>query len=116
VKARGAGWIAAVAAILAWGRAHAARPDAGRVVYEQRCAACHGATGGGDGPAAAAIEPRPRNFRDPDFWRGRSAEDLRRVVRDGKPGTLMAPFAGVLSDADIEAVVAFLASFRSPGR
>ena len=48
--------------------------------------------------------------------RGRTAAELRQVVRDGKPGTLMAPFAGALSDAEIDAVVAFLQSFRPAGR
>jgi len=96
--------------------AHAAdAPDAGakgKEIYEIRCAPCHGAEGRGDGPAAAAITPPPRNFRDPAFWRGRTAGQLRLVVQQGRPGTLMAPFAGVLSDAEIDAVVAYLvASF-----
>jgi mono/diheme cytochrome c family protein len=94
-----------------------AGPDVGRRVFVERCAPCHGDTGGGDGPAAAAITPPPRNFRDPVFWRGRTEQQLRVVVRDGKPGTMMAPFQGVLSDAEIDGVVAYLQqSFRpSPG-
>jgi mono/diheme cytochrome c family protein len=40
---------------------------------------------------------------------------LRLVVVQGRPGTLMAPFAGVLSDAEIDDVVAYVESFR-PGR
>src|SRR2546422_6916530 len=34
----------------------------GKVVYEKWCAGCHGDTGAGDGPAAAYMLPRPRNF------------------------------------------------------
>src|SRR5437763_310034 len=71
--------------------------------------------GGGDGPAAAAIEPRPRNCRDPAFWKGRTREQLRLVVEQGKPGTLMAPFEGALSPAEIDDVVAYLQSFRPAG-
>jgi mono/diheme cytochrome c family protein len=89
-----------------------AASDVGRRVFMERCAPCHGDAGGGDGPAAAAITPPPRNFRDPVFWRGRTAQQLRLVVRDGKPGTMMAPFQGVLSDAEIDGVVGYLESFR----
>ena len=89
-----------------------AASDLGHRVFVERCAACHGDNGGGDGPAAAAITPPPRNFRDPAFWRGRTEQQLRLIVRDGKPGTMMAPFQGVLSDAEIDGVVAYLQTFR----
>ena len=89
-----------------------AASDVGHRVFVERCAPCHGDTGGGDGPAAAAITPPPRNFRDPAFWRGRTEQQIRLIVRDGKPGTMMAPFQGVLSDAEIDGVVAYLKSFR----
>ena len=84
----------------------------GQAVYQTRCAPCHGVGGGGDGPAAAAIEPKPRNFRDPAFWNGRTREQLRLAVEQGEPGTLMAPFEGTLSPAEIDDVVAYLQSFR----
>jgi mono/diheme cytochrome c family protein len=89
--------------------------EAGKAVYETRCAPCHGMDGGGDGPAAAAIDPRPRNFRDPDFWRARTPQQLRLVVKQGKPGTLMAPFEGVLSDAEIDDVIGYVQHFRPSG-
>ena len=89
-----------------------AASDVGQRVFVERCAPCHGDAGGGDGPAAAAITPPPRNFRDPAFWRGRAEQQIRLIVRDGKPGTMMAPFQGVLSDAEIDGVVAYLQSFR----
>ena len=99
---------AALVVLLVATLSRAAEPDLGKRVFAERCAPCHGESGGGDGPAAAAIEPKPRNFRDADFWRGRTAEQLRLVVRNGKPGTLMAPFTGALSDAEIDAVVDYL--------
>lgn len=112
---RAPGFAVALVVVLAGAGRSAAESDSGRVIYEQRCAACHGTGGAGDGPAAAAMEPRPRDLRDADFWRGRTTAELRQVVRNGKPGTLMAPFAGALSDAEIDAVVAFLQSFRPAG-
>jgi len=94
---------------------HGGDAGGGRVVYETRCAPCHGLDGAGDGPAAAAISPKPRNFRDPAFWNGRTPGQLRLVIEQGKPGTLMAPFAGALSPAEIDDVVAYLQSFRPAG-
>jgi mono/diheme cytochrome c family protein len=35
---------------------------AGRKLYEERCALCHGAKGFGDGPAGAALNPPPANI------------------------------------------------------
>ena len=87
----------------------------GAMIFATRCAPCHGADGRGDGPAAAGLDPKPRNFHDPEFWRGRTAEQLRLVVRNGKPGTLMPPFEGALSPEEIDAVVAQLETFRAHG-
>ena len=88
--------------------------EQGKRIYEIRCAPCHGDTGAGDGPAAVAISPPPRNFREPGFWNGRPPAQLRLVVAQGRPGTMMAPFKGVLSDAEIDAVVAYLVSAFKP--
>lgn len=33
-------------------------------IYQQRCVTCHGSQGKGDGPAAAALTPKPRSFAD----------------------------------------------------
>jgi cytochrome c oxidase cbb3-type subunit 2/cytochrome c oxidase cbb3-type subunit I/II len=85
---------------------------AGKAIYDTRCSPCHGMDGAGDGPAAAAITPKPRNFRDREFWSGRADAQLRMVVKEGRPGTLMPPFEGVVSDAEIDAVVAYLRTFR----
>lgn len=38
---------------------------AGQKIYSQRCAACHGATGHGDGPDAANLGITPANLSDP---------------------------------------------------
>ena len=114
-------WVERLAALLAaavlWnGAVWAADATRGKGVYESRCAPCHGDRGGGDGPAAAALEPKPRNFLAPEFWQGRTTTQLRLVVKSGKPGTLMAPFEGVLSDAEIDDVVAYVETFRPPAR
>jgi mono/diheme cytochrome c family protein len=35
----------------------------GQAIYAQRCEVCHGAEGDGNGPAAANLDPKPRDFR-----------------------------------------------------
>jgi len=42
---------------------HATSIAEGRAVFAEHCAACHGARGAGDGPAAAALNPKPPDLR-----------------------------------------------------
>jgi high-affinity iron transporter len=103
--------IAAIAVLLASVGAAAAEGDAGARLYAERCSACHGDDGKGDGPGAAAVVPKPRNFRDPVFWKDRTTNDLKAVIRKGKVGTMMPPFTGVLTEDEIAAVAAYLTHF-----
>ena len=94
--------------------ARAADVPNGAQLFAERCSGCHGDHGGGDGPAAAALLPKPRNFHDAAFWRDRSQDQVTAVVKKGKPGTMMPGFEGVLSDAEIDAVARFVRTF-DPG-
>jgi len=85
----------------------------GRRIYGERCSACHGAGGAGDGPAALALDPKPRNFRDPQFWRQRARAEIRSVVEQGRPGTMMAGFLEVLTPEEIDAVVSYVMHFAT---
>jgi mono/diheme cytochrome c family protein len=38
--------------------------QAGKSLFESTCAICHGSTGKGDGPAGAALNPKPKNLAD----------------------------------------------------
>lgn len=73
--------------------------ERGRQLYAEQCATCHGATGGGDGPAAASLQPRPRSFRDPEVVATLSPVHAFSALTDGVPGTAMVAFAA-LPDAD----------------
>lgn len=62
-------------------------------LYQQQCAACHGITGGGDGPAvSAAMEPAPTNFLDPQRARERSLFGLFNTITLGVDGTAMGAY------------------------
>lgn len=90
----------------------------GPALYDRFCLACHGIAGDGQGPGAALLWPRPRDFRSGDYkWRSTSSgkpptdEDLRRTIRYGVPGTSMHAFAATLTDADVNAIIALLKTF-----
>lgn len=91
----------------------------GRYLYQKNCVTCHGRTGRGDGPWAAELEHKPRNFRT-GLFKFRTTpfgmlpveEDLRRTIRSGISGTAM-PIFGHLRDDEIDALVLYLQSLSS---
>ncbi len=56
-----------------------ARQEA-RQIFDSRCVPCHGAQGGGDGPAAAALSPRPRDFRLDEWQQSVTDEHIERII------------------------------------
>lgn len=85
----------------------------GKVLYEGKgaCVNCHGASGRGDGVAAANLDPSPRNFRHHGFWRHRTEGEVFWVIKNGAAGTAMIPFGGVLTDEEIWTVIQYERSF-----
>ncbi|MGH7040107.1 MAG: copper homeostasis membrane protein CopD, partial [Stellaceae bacterium] len=66
----------------------------GAAVYAANCALCHGASGKGDGPAAAGLPIRPANLTEPHLF-AHSPGDLFWWVGHGRGG-VMPGFAQVL--------------------
>ncbi len=89
-----------------------ANVQAGRKLYEQNCAACHGPTGLGNGPAGKSLNPPPANLvgvgRMPMVTDGY----LYWTIAEGgtQLQTAMPPFKGALSETQIWDLVAFLRS------
>ncbi len=86
----------------------------GQAVYMRRCVQCHGVSGGGDGPVADYMYPRPRDYTQGVFkftstqYGGKPRrEDLVSTLRRGIVGTSMPSF-DLLPDKDIEAVVDYV--------
>ena len=82
--------------------------EAGRTLYNNRCWPCHGATGRGNGPAAAALKPPPADFTDPDKVVARTGARLYQALTSGVPGTAMAP--QTLSEKEKFDLIAYLRS------
>jgi len=84
--------------------------------YATTCATCHGPAGGGDGPAAAALNPKPANFSDPAFWSSRSEAELHKAIREGGASVgrsaTMPAWGSIYDDAKATALVAHLRTFR----
>lgn len=49
-------------------------------VYSTRCATCHGATGRGDGPGAANLNPKPRDYSDQAWQKTVTDEDIEKTI------------------------------------
>ncbi len=82
-------------------------PDRGRVVYDQYCAACHGATGRGDGPASLTLSPRPASLISAGTS-AKSDKELLLVIAEGKPRTAMRGWNGTLTIEEQRDVLAYV--------
>jgi len=87
--------------------------EKGKAIYDGKgtCFNCHGTDGGGNGPAAAKLNPAPRNFRHHGFWRHRTEGEIFWVIKHGSPGTAMIGFGPVLSDEEIWSVIQYERTF-----
>ena len=84
--------------------AHGGEYDQGKSLYNSKCMICHGANGKGDGPAAAALSPQPKDFARPDFWQGDVDKKIADTVRNG-----LGPMpAFSLSDDEIKAIIGYM--------
>ncbi|MCA9712523.1 MAG: hypothetical protein KDK70_42230, partial [Myxococcales bacterium] len=52
-------------------------------VWKEKCITCHGNTGLGNGPGAAALNPKPRSFKDPVWQTQTDDERIKKVIVGG---------------------------------
>jgi high-affinity iron transporter len=93
--------------------------DTGAALYAEHCAACHGASGLGDGALASMLSPPPRGLVD-EPWRYLDTTSLETtrasmadLIRKGMPDKAMPGLAGKASDEEILQVVDFVLSLRA---
>ena len=87
----------------------------GKKVYDQYCVTCHGPSGKGDGQAAAALNPKPRDFTDKGIMDSMTDEHIFKVIQAGGAAVgkspMMPPWGGALKDDDIHNVISFIREF-----
>ncbi|NOX62213.1 MAG: c-type cytochrome [Chloroflexi bacterium] len=82
----------------------------GRDIYAANCAACHGDSGQGDGPAAAAFDPPPANLHE-DHVQVLSDGALFYIIQNGVEGTGMPAWGETLDEEQIWHVVNFIRTY-----
>jgi mono/diheme cytochrome c family protein len=98
--------------------------ERGKSVYNGAgaCMSCHGVEGAGDGPASAALSPKPASFKTGDFRIDATGdgttgteEDLYNVITNGAQkygGSMMMVGRADLSEEDRRALVAYVLSLK----
>jgi mono/diheme cytochrome c family protein len=61
-------------------------PEEALNLFGTVCAACHGTDGSGNGPAAASLNPKPRNYTDAAWQASVTDDDLRKIILLGGQG------------------------------
>lgn len=84
----------------------------GQQVYTINCAPCHGASGKGDGPGAAALNPKPRDHTNREYMDVLTDQKIADVVKMGGivSGYPNMPSSPHIRGDDMLALVAFTRS------
>ena len=69
-------------------------------LFNNRCTPCHGPQGHGDGPASAALTPRPRNFSEADWQKSVTDEHLEKIIVYGGAAVGKSPAMPANPDLD----------------
>jgi cytochrome c oxidase cbb3-type subunit 3 len=84
----------------------------GKLLYDEKCANCHGPTGHGDGPQAALLDPKPGNLGDIKYMSTLTDEHIFKTISEGGiavgKSNLMPRWKFVLLENDIWTVVAYI--------
>lgn len=91
---------------------------AARTIFNERCAACHGTEGKGNGPASAALTPKPRNYTDPSWQASVTDEQIRKTIKLGGAAVGKSPVMPASPDLDekpevVEGLVKIVRKFGS---
>jgi len=112
------GLVVILAALVAAPPSRAADLGTARRNFNAFCAKCHGPSGRGDGPAAAALDTRPRDFTNCARMRKLSDDTLFTAIKEGGVAAGvshdMAAWGKGLKDDQIRDLVAYVRAFCKP--
>ncbi len=85
-------------------------------MFNMRCVPCHGAMGHGDGPGAAALTPKPRNYTDSTWQKSITDEQIQQTILYGGAAVGKSPLMPANPDLDgkpeLKGLVAIVRSFN----
>jgi len=61
------------------------------LMFATVCVTCHGADGTGNGPAAASLSPKPRDYTDPKWQASITDDQLKETILKGGQGVGKSP-------------------------
>lgn len=89
--------------------------EKGKASFNINCVACHGPKGAGDGAAAVALNPKPRNYATETFKNGDKPENIFKTLEDGLKDTAMVSFKH-LPEQDRWALAYYVVELRNAGK
>lgn len=107
------------------GQPSAAAIAEAKSIFENRCVACHGTKGAGDGPTSASLTPKPRALNSADWQTSVTDDHIRKVIVGGGPAVglnaIMPPNADLTSKPEVvEALKNYIRglneSIKRPGK
>jgi cytochrome c553 len=92
-------------------------PEA-REAFNTRCASCHGTEGKGNGPAAAALNPKPRDYTDKNWQKSVTDEQIKKTITMGGAAVGKSPIMPASPDLEsnpqmLDGLVAIIRQFGS---
>lgn len=88
----------------------------GEAQYKTLCVSCHGEKGDGNGPAGAALTPKPTNFTDAANAARLTDEYTYKIIKDGGAANgrspLMVSWSAALKDDELRNVTAYVLKFK----
>jgi mono/diheme cytochrome c family protein len=72
--------------------------DDPKEIFKARCVMCHGESGKGDGPASAALNPKPRNYTDAEWQKTVTDDQIKKVISEGGPSVGKSPLMPAQAD------------------
>jgi mono/diheme cytochrome c family protein len=81
-----------------------AAEDAAKI-FTRSCSPCHGKEGE---PNAVFAKQGVRNFKDAAWQKATPDAELEKAIREGRKGTMMAPFEKQFSAEEIKGLVAYV--------
>ncbi len=85
--------------------------ERGKNFYNSNCSSCHGESGKGDGAAGAFMNPKPRDFTNPEGWvNGRKISQMYKTLQEGIIKSGMPAFNHI-NPEELFAVIHYIRNF-----